>query len=187
MVSKDTSHRNPATRSDSGDAVGDAATRGMLDKELEDAYNKVCKLLRMNLQGVVSQPVPRKRKREKPAAEESAEPKQKRPQSVFFLFSASMRAANPEQALSTKALGEMWKAATEEEKAPFEKEATAAKAEYDATRGGSESEKKNAAKDARPKKARNAYMIYIAHTRQHVNEEFPGIKMTEAAKLMGTR
>ena len=85
MVSKDTSHRNPATRSDSGDAVGDAATRGMLDKELEDAYNKVCKLLRKNLQGVVSQPVPRKRKREKPAAEESAEPKQKRPQSVFLL------------------------------------------------------------------------------------------------------
>ena len=54
MVSKDTSHRNPATRSDSGDAVGDAATRGMLDKELEDAYNKVCELLWLNLKCVVN-------------------------------------------------------------------------------------------------------------------------------------
>ena len=129
----------------------------------------------------------KKAKKAKPAAEEGAEPKQKRPQSAYFLFCASKRAASSEKTLSAKELGEMWKAATEEEKAPFEKEAAAAKAEYDATKGPSESEKKKAAKDAGPKKARSAYMIYTAHTRQQVNEEFPGIKMTEAAKLMGTR
>ena len=54
IVSKDTGHRNPASKPDAGDAAGDAATKGMLDAELEDAYNKVCELLWLNLKCVVN-------------------------------------------------------------------------------------------------------------------------------------
>jgi hypothetical protein len=65
---------------------------------------------------------------------------------VYRLPLCQAKEANAEKPLSAKELGEMWKALSEEDKAPFNAKAADLKAAYDANKPPSKTEQKKAAK-----------------------------------------
>ena len=161
---------------------GDSADKDSSDEEAKEKKSS-------KKQKVEKEPKTPKAKKEKPA--EDGEPKEKRPQSAYFLLLEAKRAeakeADASKTLNVKELGEMWKALSEEEKEPYTSKAAAAKAEYDSKKQPTENQKKKAAKAEGPPKARSAYLIFNSEERTKILEEFPGIKASEVMKLQGAR
>ena len=66
---------------------------------------------------------------------------------MFYLLPlCQAKEANAEKLLSAKELGEMWKALSEEDRAPFNAKAAELKAAYDANKPPSKTDQKKAAK-----------------------------------------
>jgi hypothetical protein len=65
---------------------------------------------------------------------------------VYLLPLCQAKDANEEKPLSAKELGEMWRALSEEDRAPFNAKAATLKAAYDANKPPSKTEQKKAAK-----------------------------------------
>merc|ERR1712013_669462 len=122
----------------------------------------------------------------------------KRPQSAYFLWTASRRAAvkaaNPDAKVTeiAKLMGAEWKTLSEAEKKPFVAEAVAqwkrseklGKAEADANAPKVSLPRKP--KDAnKPKAAQTAYFAFTASRRAAISAENPEMKITQIAKLMG--
>jgi len=128
----------------------------------------------------------KKREREEKAAKKAAAPK--KAMSAYFFFSnasrAKIREEFPQLKITevSKKIGEMWGKLTEEDKAPYEKQAAedkerakAAKAVFDA---------------AQPKVAKRnmtSYMFFSNHIRKELQTEFPDLAITELSKKTGER
>jgi len=136
----------------------------------------------------------------------------KRPPNAFMLFSnehrAEVRAQHPDEKMPAiaKILGEMWKALSDEDRAPLTERATElsaayteAKAAYEASKpapalpveleaaAAAPSKKTKAPKDPNaPKRPMSGFMLFSAARRPDVRASQPeGTKMTVIAKLLG--
>lgn len=182
--------KKKATAESSSNATTPTKDGDNADKDTSDEEAKEKSAAKK--QKIEKEPKTPKAKKAKPAEDANNEPKEKRPQTAFFLFSEAKRAeareADPSsKSINAKELGEAWKALTDEEKEPYTTKAAAAKAEYVSKKVPTESEKKKTAKAEGPPKARTAYLIFNSEERVKIIEEFPGIKASEIMKLQGAR
>ena len=142
-------------------------------------------------QKVEKEPKTPKAKKAAEDTDENGEPKLKRPMSAYFIFCEDKRKeakeANADKPLTAADLSGMWKALSDEDKEPFNAKAAELKAEYDAKRPPTKTEQKQNAKADAPKKARSAYFIFASEMRPSILVEFPGIKVTEVAKIIGAK
>jgi len=129
----------------------------------------------------------------------------KRPLSGYFIFVGEKRASyvaeHPGEKMIdvSKAMGQLWKELSDEDKAPFQKQAEEAKQRYAAElqefldAGGVLPERKSK-KDKKQKRAKpgpavkrppSAYILYTMAERPNYVEANPGAKATEVMKALG--
>jgi len=140
----------------------------------------------------------------------------KKPQNAYWIFLAENRAALTKEAGSNsgpavgKVAGAKWKGMTDTLKAPYEKKASASKAQYEKdvkafeAAGGvmgkrraekAEAKKEKAGKRARkaakdpnrPKKPQTAYWIWLGENRAALTKEVGGGSVTAVSKLGGEK
>ena len=124
-------------------------------------------------------------------SEDSA--KIKRPMSSYFLFMNDRRNKfkddNPDMTMCqiTKALTEVWKKLTDEEKKKYEDQANKDRTRYEQEMEATgQKVKPTAAQKAKdksdsgaPKKALGTYFIFLAHNREKVKKENPDLSMCQ--------
>lgn len=126
----------------------------------------------------------RKEKKRKEKEIKDAKPKRARSAYLYYMLSITpqLRKENPNGGVSdiAKIAGARWNALDDKAKQPFIAEAAKDKKRYDA-------EKKEAAKNAPPKRPLSAYIIFVNDVRPQILKEKPDLKITEAMVKIGER